>query len=202
MLAGIVVRIVVGLRNILDKELQKQLYLSHFVKINNLIPIWIKYPFFPCWQDWGIAEWRSKYKNIRLYYRFNSFFFPLLLEKVDVGLQLGQLYSFFRKCVGALIALKGNPTSFACEEQRLIRTSFKAAVHLQRTLNWDRSPSGKVENCDLVWGYGNTLFWLDCTLNLHNMPLPKIFADEESETRKIYDRWLEGLRTLQPEIWQ
>lgn len=34
------------------------------------------------------------------------------------------------------------------------------------------------------------------------MPLPKIFADEESETRKIYDRWLEGLRTLQSEIWQ
>lgn len=35
------------------------------------------------------------------------------------------------------------------------------------------------------------------------MPLPKIFADEESETRKIYDRWLEGLSDfLQPEIWQ
>lgn len=38
MLAGIVIRIV-GLRNTLDKKLQKQLYLSHFVKINNLIPI-------------------------------------------------------------------------------------------------------------------------------------------------------------------
>ena len=38
-LAGIVIRIVVGVRSTLDKELQKQLYLSHFVKINNLIPI-------------------------------------------------------------------------------------------------------------------------------------------------------------------
>ena len=62
-------------------------------------------------------------------------FSPLLLETEGVGLLLGQLYSFSRKCVGALIALKSNPTSFACEDRRLIRTSFKAAVHLQRTLN-------------------------------------------------------------------
>lgn len=131
-LTGIVIRIVVGSRSTLDKESQKQLYLSHFIKINDLIPIWIKYPFFPYWKDWGIAEWRSKHKNTRLYYRFNSFFFffSLLLEKEGVGLLLGQLHSFFRKCVGALIALKSNPTSFACEDQRLIRVSFKAAVHL------------------------------------------------------------------------
>ena len=42
----------------------------------------------------------------------------------------------------------------------------------------------------MIWSEGmeiQTLFSLDFTvaLNLHNMPLPKIFADEESETRKI-----------------
>lgn len=43
----------------------------------------------------------------------------------------------------------------------------------------------------MIWSEGmeiQTLFSLDCTvaLNLHNMLLPKIFADEESETRKIW----------------
>ena len=62
-------------------------------------------------------------------------FFPLLPETEGVGLLLGQLYSFSIKCVGALIELKSNPTSFVCEDRRLIRTSFKAAVRLWRTLN-------------------------------------------------------------------
>ena len=42
----------------------------------------------------------------------------------------------------------------------------------------------------MIWSEGmeiKTLFSLDCmmALNLQNMPLPKIFADEKPETRKI-----------------
>ena len=151
-LAGILIRIVVELRSTLEKELQKQSYLSHFIKI---IPIWITFPFFPYWQDWGTAEWRSKYKNTWFYYRFNSFFFSFASWDRGCWATVGTTLFLFQKMCRGTDALKSNPTSFACEDWRLIRTSFKAAVHLRRTLNWDRSPLGKVESCDLVWGYGN-----------------------------------------------
>ena len=89
-------------------------------------------------------------------------------------------------CMGT--ALKSYPTSFACEDQRLTSTSLKVALSSEdfKLRQVSIGESRKL----VIWSGGREikiLYSLHCmvALNLHNKPLPKRFADEEPETRKI-----------------
>lgn len=83
-------------------------------------------------------------------------------------------------------ALSSNPTSIACEAQRLIKTSFKVASS-SGILNLDRSPLGKVESIKFVLREEKKMdFSLHCmvALNLHNKCVPERFADEICKLEK------------------